>query len=135
MKLTTQIIALCEYASLSRENKLSINGIFDEIRVSQFPGGVPRAFLVATLSGSPDKSYNLTIKLEHDNKIINASDITTVTSGNGRNNLLIEFVNLGFESEGDYKFVINDGKVEVGSTEIKVIHVQQKKNQNIKLAN
>jgi len=100
MKLYTEIITLCDYASLSREGKLSINGIFDELRVQKFPGGIARAFFVATLRGKPDTSYKLKINTEHGRKVINSLDIEIHTSMNGKNNIILELVNLGFEKEG-----------------------------------
>src|SRR5882672_7141770 len=125
MKLYTEIITLCDYASLSREGKLSINGIFDELRVQKFPGGIARAFFVATLRGKPDTSYKLKINTENGSKVINSLNIDTHTSLNGKNNIILELVNLGFEKEGEYKFVIYHDKDEVGSVELKVMSADQ----------
>lgn len=131
MKLYTEIIALCDYASLSREGKLSINGIFDELRVQKFPGGIARAFFVATLRGKPDTSYKLKINTENGRKVINSLDIEVHTSMNGKNNIILELVNLGFEKEGDYTFVIRNGADEVGAIDLKVLAAEQP-NQEIK---
>jgi len=123
--LHTEIIALCDYANISREGKLSINGIFDELRVQQFPGGIARAFLVATISGTPNTQYRLTLKVETKNggKVpLNDLNLDAMTAPNGKNNLMIELVNLAFEKEGDYQFKIYNGDEEVGSTLLKVIH-------------
>src|SRR6266550_3572248 len=125
MKLHTEIITLCDYALISREGKLSINGIFDELRVQQFPGGIARAFFVATLSGNPDKAYKLTISTESGKKVINTLNLDIRTSLNGKNNIILELVNLGFEKEGEYKFVIRHNKDEVGSTQLKVMPAEQ----------
>ncbi|HVA96806.1 MAG TPA: hypothetical protein VND99_04075 [Candidatus Acidoferrales bacterium] len=125
MKLHTEIITLCDYALISREGKLSINGIFDELRVQKFPGGIARAFFVATLRGKADTSYKLTIKTENGSKALNTLNLEVHTSMNGKNNIILELVNLGFEKEGEYKFVIYDGKDEVGSTQLKVMAAEQ----------
>lgn len=45
MKLHTEIITLCDYALISREGKLSISGIFDELRVQKFPEVLHGLFL------------------------------------------------------------------------------------------
>ena len=132
MKLHTEIITLCDYALISREGKLSINGIFDELRVQKFPGGIARAFFVATLRGKPDMSYNLKITTETGKKVLNTLNLDVRTSLNGKNNIILELVNLGFEKEGDYKFTIYNGKEEVGSTQLKVMGVEQQQNQEIK---
>lgn len=125
MKLHTEIITLCDYALLSREGKLSINGIFDELRVQKFPGGIARAFFVAVLRGENDSTYKLTINTESDKKVINTLNIDTHTSLNGKTNIILELVNLGFEKEGEYKFVIYHEKKEVGSTTLKVSSTDQ----------
>lgn len=134
MKLRTEIFTICDYASISRENKLSVNGIFDEVRINQFPGGLPRAFVVATFSGVPETSYGLTLKLENGKKVLQNLDFDIHTSPNGKYNFVFEIVGLGFEGEGEYKFVVYNGKEEVGSTTLKVIHVIQPKS-NIRSVN
>jgi uncharacterized protein DUF6941 len=125
MKLYTEILTLCDYALISREGKLSINGIFDELRVQKFPGGIARAFFVATLRGKPDTSYKLKISTEKGTKEMNSLNLEVHTSLNGKNNIILELVNLGFEKEGDYRFVIYHGDDEVGSTSLKVMNAEQ----------
>jgi hypothetical protein len=123
MNLKTEIIALCDYASVSREGKLSIGGIFDELRVQKFPGGIARAFLVATINGEPDTHYSLDLKVENESggkSPLKDLSLNAVTSPNGKNNLIIELVNLGFEKEGDYKFKIYNKDEMVGSTLLRV---------------
>ena len=123
--LHTEIIALCDYANISREGKLSINGIFDELRVQNFPGGIARAFLVATINGAANTQYKLSLKVESKNggKVpLNNLALDTVTGPNGKNNLLVELINLGFEQEGEYEFKIQNESKEIGSTLLKVIH-------------
>ncbi len=73
-QLKTEIIALCDYANVSREGKLNINGIFDELRVQKFPGGIARAFFVATVSGTPSPPYKLTLKIE-PSRVLQASKV------------------------------------------------------------
>ena len=135
MKLYTEIIALCDYATVSREGKLSINGIFDELRVQNLPGGIARAFLVATVHGEPDKSFKLKLAVEHKEKVLNSMNLDTHSSPNGKNNIITEFLNLGFEKEGDYRFVIYHGDDEVGVTYLKVIHVTPQPEVTYKLPN
>jgi hypothetical protein len=128
-QLKTEIIALCDYASVSREGKLSINGIFDELRVQKFPGGMARAFLVATINGEPNTQYSLDLKAESENgnkTPLKNLTINALTSANGKNNLIVELINLGFEKEGGYLFKIYNGKQEVGSTLLRVQQAQGK---------
>lgn len=138
-QLRTEIIALCDYASVSREGKLSINGIFDELRIQKFPGGIARAFLVATINGVPNTQHSLTLKVENEDGGKNPLKdlvLNAMTSTNGKNNLIIELVNLGFEKEGDYRFKIYANNQEVGSTLLKVYQQSGKYNINdVKLPN
>lgn len=125
--IQTELIVLCDYASVSKEGKLSINGIFDEIRLTKLPGGIPRAFLVATIQGAPNTLYRFTIKLEHDGEsknLLNHLTLDTHTGPNGKNNLIVELVNLGFTKEGNYYLKIYHGDDEIGSILLKVIHVK-----------
>jgi len=125
MKLHTEIIALCDYATVSREGKLSINGIFDELRVQKFPGGIARAFLVATLRGKPDTAYTLKLRVEQNGKAKAEMDLEIRTSPNGKNNIITELVNVGFEEEGECRFLIMNGMEEIGATNLKVMSVEQ----------
>lgn len=137
-QLATEIIALCDYASVSREGKLSINGIFDELRVQQFPGGLPRAFFVATVNGTPNTSYKLNLKIEPSKGFAGAQssfDINALTSHNGKNNLIVEIIGLGFKEEGEYQFILKEGDKEVGSTLLKVLDQKKYGNGGVKLPN
>jgi hypothetical protein len=145
-QLKTEIIALCDYANVSREGKLNINGIFDELRIQKFPGGIARAFLVATINGESNVQHNLTLKVERENggsprgeagkTPLKDLNLNAMTSPNGKSNLLIELVNLGFEKEGNYRFKIyNEGR-EIGSTLLKVFQQQGKYSiKDVKLPN
>ena len=135
MKLYTEIIALCDYATISREGKLSINGIFDEIRIKEFPGGIARAFLVATVHGKPSTTYKLKIAIMHKDKAEGSLDLEVQTSPNGKSNIITEFVNLAFKKEGDYSFVITDGDTMVGQTNLKVLQANQSNEVTYKLPN
>ena len=123
-KLHTEIIVLCDYASISQDGKLSINGVFDELRIQKFPGGIARAFFVATINGTPSTSYRLTLNIEPSKGFAgdkNNFDLNTFTSPNGKSNLLVELAGLGFNEEGEYKFILKDGQKEVASTILRVM--------------
>lgn len=137
-QLKTEIIALCDYAIVDQQGKVSIMGIFDEFRVEKFPTGFIDKFLVATIHGDPSTSYKLTIEMEKDNNkhnLLNPTIVDTKTSSNGKNNLIIRLTNVGFEKEGDYFFKIYNGNELIGSTHLKVIRIQKLEERNIHLPN
>ncbi len=128
MKLKTEIIALCDYANVSQEGKVNINGIFDELRTEKLPSGFTDKYLVATIHGDADTSYTLNIKLEKNgngHNLLKPTIINAKTSPNGKHNLIIRLAAVGIEAEGDYYFKIYDGKELVGSTLLKVIKLQK----------
>ena len=138
MKLQTEIIALCDYATISQEGKLSINGIFDELRVRAFPGGIARAFLVTTVKGAPNTPYNLTLKVESAVVLespLKPLEINIQTSPNSKSNVLVELVNIAFVEPGNYQFTIYNQNEKVGSTNLKVFKIHQYENQKVKKTN
>lgn len=137
-QLKTEIIALCDYALVSKDNKLSIVGIFDEFRVEKFPTGFIDKFLVATIHGDPNAHYKLIVELQRDNNghnLLNPMTVNANTSPNGKHNLIIRLTNVGFEKEGDYFFKIYDESNLVGSTHLKVIKLGNILEKHVRLPN
>ncbi len=135
MKLRTEIITLCDYASISKDGKLSIDGIFDEVRVQKFPGGLARAFLVAVIHGKPDTSYSLRFNLEYGIEAKSTNKLDARTGANGKANIVTELLGLGFEKAGDYNFTIYHEKEKVGSVTMKVMHANESQTVTYKLPN
>ena len=137
-QLKTEIIALCDYALVDQQGKVSIIGIFDEFRVEKFPVGFIDKFLVATIHGDQNTQYKLTVEMEKDNNkhnLLRPTIVNAKTSPNGKNNLIVRLTNVGFEKEGDYFFKIYNGNEMVGSTHLKVIKVQKAMPVNVGLPN
>ncbi|HKC14595.1 MAG TPA: hypothetical protein VKC89_01360 [Patescibacteria group bacterium] len=129
MKLKTELMLLCDYAIIARDGKLSINGIFDEVRLQKLPGGLARAFFVATIQGQPRTSYKLELKFQYkDQNIMPPHNINTVETGsNGKNNIVVELMGVTFPKEGDYELKIYHGDDVIGTTTLKAIQVQEPK--------
>src|SRR3989338_9331554 len=51
--LSVNLFVICDYALVSQEGKLSINGIFDNIYTEQTPSIHPQTFIVLSLKGKP----------------------------------------------------------------------------------
>ena len=132
MSLKTDIFTLCDYATVSREQKLSVIGIFDQFYVSNVPTNWPKMFLVAVLSGESAKEYDVVLKIitpssknsnsKEQNPTQNFPDKELkVTMGqNGKANIITELVNFPLPEVGTYKIEIVDGKEKVSSLEFKV---------------
>jgi len=127
MKIKVEIIALCDYATISKENKLSINGIFDEVRVTQIPGGISKAFFVATIKGEPQTDYSLRLKAQNENyktEILKPLEIKIKTSYSGKSNILVELVNVVFNKQGQHRFSILQGNETIGSLILEVFLIK-----------
>lgn len=134
MKLTTELIALCDYATVAQDGKLSINGIFDILRVPEFPGGIARVFFVTTIKGKPNENFKLSAKLEHTNdpkNLLKPVSVEGKISPNGKSNVIVQLFNVIFEKPGDHRFIFYDDSGEVGSFLLQVIHApgQEQKSQ------
>jgi hypothetical protein len=111
---------MADYASISADQKLSINGIFQNINALQFPTTHPVMYLVAQLQAGPaeyGRTFTLQIKLLGED-----ADVLTELSGKaivptppvrGASafvNNVIQLVNVVFPKPGRYQFslLIND---------------------------
>jgi len=65
--MNVSLAVLADYANISREGKLNIMGIFDNINAANIPVAHPQMQLVATIEGAPDdtgKEHPMAIELE-----------------------------------------------------------------------
>lgn len=121
--LKTDIFALCDYATVSREQKLSIIGIFDQFFVANIPTNWPKMFLVAVLSGEPNHEYDITLKIIPPAKTeqnFPDKNLKVALGQNGRANLITELVNFPLPLAGTYKVEIMEASEKVGVLEFKV---------------
>ena len=122
-KLTTEIFVLCDHATVSQDQKLSIIGIFDQFFVANLPASWPKMFLVAVLKGEPGKEYPITFKLTPpaptDQKLPDR-ELKVTLGTNGRANLITELVNFPLPQAGVYKVELESNSQQVGQLEFKV---------------
>lgn len=123
--LKVNLITLSDYASVSREGKLSIDGIFDKLNVVTFPTTLIRAFFVATVSGETFTEYKLDLSFKKGSKEIASFNLNSTTGENGKNNLIVELAGLPIGSEGEYKFSLMHNKKELGAAILDVVPADQ----------
>lgn len=124
--LTTQLITLCDLAIIDNKGKLSLIGIFDQLHVNEFPGGITRGFFVASIVGKPKTAYEVQLEVEHNKEILTSMPlIDTVTSGNGKNNILLELINFGVPEAGEYKFRLLHKSEIIGNFTFSVFQLKQ----------
>lgn len=122
-KLTTDIFVLCDHASVSQEQKLSIIGIFDQFFVKNLPTAWPKMYLVAVVRGEPGEEYPLTLKLvvpEKVEKEFPDREFKIKLGPNGRANVMTELVNFPLQAAGIHKIQLLSGKDQIAEIDFKV---------------
>lgn len=118
-----ELFALCDYATISQDQKLSVIGIFDQFFVANLPTNWHRMFLVGVLKGDPGKEYPLTLKVKPPEKTESAfpdKEFKMKLGTNGKSNLITELVNFPLTSGGIYKVELFSGKEKIASLEFTV---------------
>jgi len=122
-KLTTDIFVLCDHASVSQEQKLSIIGIFDQFFVKNLPTAWPKMYLVAVVRGDAGSEYPLNLKLVPPQKTETKfpdKEFKIKLGPNGKANVMTELVNFPLQVAGTHKVQIHNDKSLVGELEFKV---------------
>lgn len=127
MKLTLFLAA--DYANITREGKLNVMGIFNDIYAQTFPARHSSMHLVAKLGaelGEYGQTRNFRVKLldADGNPILDLSGQFQVPpGGQGRKpevNLILELKDLIFPREGIYQFVLLVDKDQKGELSLYV---------------
>ncbi len=124
INMITELFTICDMALIGQDNKLSVIGIFDEVRVKAFPGGIQRAFLVGTVRAEPNTVYDkMTLRLEDSqaNDVVPAMTPVLQVGPNGKCNMVIELAGLSFKEPGKYTFALYNEKQTAGLLELNVV--------------
>lgn len=134
-KLHLEILALANYADFSKDGKLSIVGIFDQLYSPKLPTSLLKGFIAFTVAGAEvDKDISLNVEiLDPKNKSVASNPVNLRTGSNGKANFTIELVGMPLPSNGIYTIVVNYGKNELGSTSFEVIKVTEQDERSTKV--
>ncbi len=106
---------LCDYASVSREGKLSMNGIFENINVRSFPTHHPLMFIVTNISGVNNNDSFTCELLSCKNPTVKIAAISQkiITDPQRNFGFIGQFINVRYESAGEYtlKFYIDNKEI------------------------
>ena len=114
--ITVNWMILCDFASVSIENKANLLGIFDELKCKKMPLDIPQMFIVIdTFVESGTNGYIETVIIKDDNGSIlfkSAPSHIAASCGHGKKPLGIpvQVNNLVFPEFGKYRveFKFND---------------------------
>ncbi len=124
-KLTLNQFVVCDYAMISKENKLSLVGIFNQVFVRQLPTTYSKIFVVGIVSGKASEVYEVTLKLNEPtgNNIIPEQKLKVTIGANGETNIIAELNNLRFEVAGKYEVELLLQDKTLGKREFSVVLV------------
>jgi hypothetical protein len=118
-----KLAVLADFASMTREGKLNILGIFDEINTPKLPAQLPIFYVVVSYEAGPaefdseksaqiavtDADGNVMVRLEQKIVVLRASRPGTRSTMNQISGI----VGLPFPKAGDYQFaILIDGREE-----------------------
>jgi len=126
-KPTSEIFAICDYAMVDREGKMSIVGIFREMYADKIPSYIHHFYVAASIVGTPETAYDITVNFTSPNgkPTIRPQEVTVQIGLGGLTNLVTDIINLPLESTGQYTITLttNDGHI-VGKSYFRVIDLK-----------
>ena len=130
--MDVKLALLADYANITREGKLNVMGLFTIINAPIIPWTHPQMQLVLELEADPaewDTQKNIDIKLmdADANQLLSIQGGIKVPRGQSgqpsRINSIMTFVNIKFNSVGDYAFVILIGGETKTRVPLRINHV------------
>lgn len=132
------LAVLADFASVTREGKLNILGIFHEINPANFPTVLPIFYIVVAFEAGPMEagSAKHTEIILHDAdggqkmRIQNDFEVPPASRPGRRSGIhqINAIIQLRFENSGDYQFVIMVNGEEKGSIPLRVNEPQEANN-------
>lgn len=123
--LATELLVLCDQAIISREGKLSIIGIFNQIFVHAVPTRFLKMFIVAVFTGKSDSQQSLVMEIKDpEGKIVENRKINLKLGSNGRSNFLATIQGLHLHSVGTYTLSFKKSNQEITKRSFQVIKVK-----------
>ena len=128
-KTKLELLTICDYASISQDNKLSIIGIFEQIFVSDFPTQHPQLFIVGVLTGPANKALDLALSITTPGgeDAIPVQKINISIGPNGKSNLVATIGNLPINEPGFYKVGLTTGEGKLGEKEFGIFKATAEK--------
>jgi len=125
LKFKIDKLLLCDNAFLSRENKLSIIGIFDDIYSDNIPTIHPTMYLVGMITGVANLKDKITLEItnEKEIRILKNMEIEIGTGFFGKGNFIIQITMLKLENYGTYNINILKENKKIASTSFRLLNL------------
>ncbi|OGD88099.1 hypothetical protein A3I53_02215 [Candidatus Curtissbacteria bacterium RIFCSPLOWO2_02_FULL_40_13b] len=119
--LSVNLFVICDYALVSQEGKLSINGIFDNIYTEQTPSIHPQAFIVLSLKGKPLSEHDIKLEISSPNGKTIVINVPVRIGPNGAHNIVSRLSPLPLDEFGEYLVSVKEKQRNFGKLRFSVI--------------
>jgi hypothetical protein len=111
-------LLICDLAFYSKEGKLNLIGIFENILVPQIPYSHSKICVVGFVSGGTESKTQVFLSVNDPTgkSIVPPQPINLVFNTFGQTHFRFELINFPIQSEGSYKISISDSKTEIAKT-------------------
>lgn len=122
-QMQLKFLTLCDLASITREGKLNILGIFQQIFVREFPTRYLKFTIVGIITGTPSQTVSITLKvLDSDNQSAMPDQTVNLQIGNGgRAQMLFDVINLPLNAAGEYTIELHSDDKLLGTSNFEVV--------------
>ena len=123
--LSCNLLLTCDQTILSKDNKISLIGIFDQIFVPSIPTNHPKLSLVGIVIGDAYADHTLTVAITDPTgkKLFPDQNISINLGVTGRSNLVADFINLPITSAGLITFTLLSAKTELSKTILTITQI------------
>ena len=114
----------CDLASITREGKLNLLGIFRQIFVRQLPTKFLKFTIVAIISDSENNQHQLQLKITSpDKKDLLSQNINLKINQSGTANMFFEVINLPIHRTGKHLIQLSTNNHPLSQTTLEVVKV------------
>lgn len=130
--LKINFLTTCDLASVTREGKVNMMGIFSQVFVRKLPSNYLKFSIVAFLKGKENSHNELQLKLINpDKKELINQKVKIQIGAQGTANMFFEVVNLPLEKPGEYQISLADGKKTLSTHQLRVVIMKPPQNQGM----
>lgn len=126
-KITLNYLHLCDEANFSQEGKLNMLGVFDQINLTELPGGIFKATLIANITIENTKEQqDIFVNFTHEEskeQILPPVTMHISPQQSPHNNTLgfmLNLVQVTFKKEGRHLITLTHNNQTIGQLTIKV---------------
>lgn len=122
--MTITYLGVCDLASITREGKLNLMGIFRQIFIRQLPTKFLKFTIVAIISDTENSQHQLQLKIiSPDKKTLLNQNINLSTNQSGTANMFFEVINLPIHITGKHLIQLSDKGHPLARASLEVVKV------------